>query len=51
MENQSNKTPEAPLLVLREEIDQIDNQIISLLMQRMNIITRVGELKKSNQEK
>jgi len=51
MENQSNKTPEAPLLVLREEIDQIDNQIISLLMQRMNVITRVGELKKNNQEK
>ena len=51
MENQSNKTQEAPLLVLREEIDQIDNQIIPLLMQRMNIITRVGELKKSNQEK
>jgi chorismate mutase len=51
MENQSNKTPEAPLLALREEIDQIDNQIISLLMQRMNVITRVGELKKNNQEK
>jgi hypothetical protein len=51
MENQSNKTPEAPLLALREEINQIDNQIISLLMQRMNIITRVGELKKNNQEK
>ncbi len=43
MENQLN--------LLREEIDKIDNQIINLLKERMQIITKVGDLKKSNCEK
>jgi chorismate mutase len=55
MENQQNKTCqttcETALLALRQEIDQIDNQIISLLVQRMEVIARVGELKKNHQEK
>jgi chorismate mutase len=50
MENQHNKTPQAPLLALRNEIDAVDNQIIELLNSRMKIISRVGELKKNNNE-
>ena len=51
MENQQNKTCETALLALRGEIDAIDNQIISLLNQRMQVISKVGELKKNHQEK
>ena len=51
MENQQNKTSEPALLALRQEIDAIDNQIIDLLGKRMQVINRVGELKKSNNEK
>jgi chorismate mutase / prephenate dehydratase len=51
MENQQNKTSEPALLALRQEIDTIDNQIIDLLGKRMQVINRVGELKKSNNEK
>jgi len=51
MENQHNKAPEPALLALRQEIDAIDNQMIELLGKRMQIIDRVGELKKSNNEK
>jgi len=46
-ENQQDKA----LPALRQEIDKIDNQIISLLEQRMEIISAVGELKKNNNEK
>ncbi len=51
MENQHNKTVQPALLALRQEIDAIDNQIIDLLSKRMEVIHRVGELKKNNQEK
>jgi chorismate mutase len=51
MENQQNKTCEAALGALREQIDQIDNQMISLITQRMEMIAKVGELKKNNHEK
>lgn len=51
MENQQNKTCETALLALRQEIDKVDNQIIQLLGDRMQIINRVGELKKNNEEK
>ncbi len=51
MENQQNKTCEMALGALRDQIDQIDNQIISLFAQRMEIIAKVSELKKGNHEK
>ncbi len=51
MENQHNKTGEEALLALRQEIDAIDHQIVALLSQRMEVINRVGDLKKNNQEK
>ncbi len=50
MENQHNKSDDA-LLILRHEIDKIDNQIIKLLSQRMEVVKQVGELKKNNNEK
>lgn len=51
MENQHNKSQETALQAFRVDIDKIDDQLISLLEQRMQIITKVGELKKNNQEK
>ncbi len=55
MENQPNepcnKTCEPALLAFRQQIDEIDEKIISLLVQRMTVIAKVGELKKNNQEK
>lgn len=51
MENQHNKSQETALQAFRGDIDKIDNQLISLLEQRMQIITKVGELKKNNREK
>ena len=51
MENQQNKTSESALLALRDEIDVVDNKIIELLGNRMQIINRVGELKKNSNEK
>ncbi len=51
MENQHNKNSSATLQDLRSEIDKIDNQMIELLGQRMAIVSRVGELKKNNNEK
>jgi chorismate mutase len=53
MQNQQNKTPELQktLNLFRQDIDQIDHQIIALLEERMEIISQVGELKKSNKEK
>jgi chorismate mutase len=50
-QNQQNKTCEASLLPLRQDIDKIDDQIISLLKDRMEVVTKVGELKKNSQEK
>jgi chorismate mutase len=46
-----NKTYEAALMELRQEIDEIDNQIISLFAHRMRVVSKVGELKKNSQEK
>lgn len=51
MQNQQNKTGFEALLDLRCEIDKIDEKLISLLIQRMSVIEKVGVLKKSNQEK
>lgn len=51
MQNQQNKTAFEALLDLRCEIDEIDEKLISLLIQRMSVIEKVGVLKKSNQEK
>jgi chorismate mutase len=51
MENQQNKTNQQALLALRQEIDDVDNKIIELLKQRMQIINRVGDLKKNSNEK
>ncbi len=42
---------EMALQALRDDIDKIDNQLISLLEERVKIIAQVGELKKNNQEK
>ncbi|MBM3580311.1 MAG: hypothetical protein FJX34_06040 [Alphaproteobacteria bacterium] len=39
------------LTKLRNEIDRIDEQLISLLKQRMKVVRYVGELKKKNGEK
>jgi len=50
-QNQSNKTYESSLLALRQEIDDVDNKILSLLEQRMSVVGRVAELKKQNDEK
>jgi chorismate mutase / prephenate dehydratase len=50
-ENQQNKTQETALHAFRQDIDKIDGQIISLFEQRMQIISKVGELKRNNQEK
>ena len=50
-QNQQNKTCEPALLALRQDIDKIDDQIISLLKARMEVVTKVGEFKKNNQEK
>jgi chorismate mutase/prephenate dehydratase len=49
-ENQQNKSQEAALQALRQDIDKIDDQILSLLKKRMEVIAKVGELKKNNQE-
>jgi chorismate mutase/prephenate dehydratase len=50
MENQHNKHACPALLSLREEIDNIDNQIIELLGQRMQVVHEVGQLKKDKKE-
>lgn len=47
VENQQDKQ----LQSLRSEIDKIDEQLVSLLDQRMEVVLKVGELKKNNQEK
>ncbi|BDD06340.1 prephenate dehydratase [Aureibacter tunicatorum] len=44
-------TPEiekAELAKLRDEIDAIDNQLLQLINNRMDVVRRVGELKKAN---
>ncbi len=46
-----NQQKESGLGLLRQEIDEIDNQIIDLLKARMSVIARVGEFKKKNGEK
>jgi len=51
MENQQNKSQETALQAFRQDIDKIDDQLISLLEQRMQIISKVGEFKRNNQEK
>lgn len=50
-QNQSNKTYETSLMGLRQQIDEIDNKVISLLEQRMLVIDNVAKLKKENNEK
>lgn len=51
MENQQNKNIEDALSDLRKEIDEMDNQLISLLGKRMQIVDQVGKLKENNSEK
>jgi chorismate mutase/prephenate dehydratase len=51
MENQQKKSYEPALQAIRGEIDAIDEKIISLLEERMKIISKVAELKKNHQEK
>jgi len=51
MENQPIKNYDEALKPLRKKIDDIDEEIISLLAQRMEVIFQVGELKKNHQEK
>jgi chorismate mutase len=53
MQNQSNRDRdfEQKLQKLRSDINQVDEEIIKLLKQRMEIIKQVGELKKSSNEK
>ena len=46
-ENQQNKQ----LALLREQIDKIDLEILNALKERMEIIKKVGELKRSKNEK
>lgn len=50
MENQHNKKPDSALLSLRDEINEIDDQLIQLLGKRMEVVNKVGELKRSNHE-
>ncbi len=50
-QNQPNKTYETSLSALRQEIDAIDNSIVSALEQRMEVIDRVAKLKAENNEK
>ncbi|TKB44198.1 bifunctional chorismate mutase/prephenate dehydrogenase [Thalassotalea mangrovi] len=40
-----NETFNADLLALREQIDEIDHQLLSLLAQRRKVTSKVGELK------
>ena len=51
MQNQKNNNSENSLTDLRFQIDNIDDQIINLLGERMGIVNQVGELKKNNNEK
>ncbi len=50
-QNQLNKTYENSLLALRQEIDKIDEDLLSSLQKRMAVVERVADLKKQNQEK
>jgi chorismate mutase len=50
MKNQPNKTISKELAIFRDQIDNIDDQIISLLSKRMEVVTKVGEHKKANNE-
>jgi chorismate mutase len=51
MQNQQDKSCKTDLAALRQEIDKIDDQIISLFSQRMKIVAMVGEFKRNNREK
>lgn len=51
MRNQQNKTGLKPLETLRKQINKIDDNLISLLEERMKVVSKVSELKKNNQEK
>jgi chorismate mutase len=51
MQNHKNNSAENSLGQLRQKIDEIDEKIISLLEQRMGVISQVGELKRNNNEK
>ena len=44
---QSQQLP-GELLELRDEIDRIDNELISLLAERFSVTAKVGQLKASN---
>ena len=50
MENQTDKPLEEALSKLRKDIDDIDEQIISLLEKRLGIVEKVGSLKSSYKE-
>lgn len=39
---------EFDLLKLREEIDRIDKSLVSLLAERMEVVKKIGEIKKEN---
>lgn len=47
MTNQNSKNNKAVLKELRAEIDRADNQILSLLSKRIDIVKKIGELKKA----
>jgi chorismate mutase / prephenate dehydratase len=49
-QNQHNKACDSDLSVLRCDIDNIDEQIISLLKARMEVVKKVGELKEKSKE-
>jgi chorismate mutase len=51
MEKQQNKSYEPALQAIRQDIDKIDEKIITLLEERMNVISKVASLKKNHQEK
>ncbi len=49
-QNQHNKACDNALAALRCDIDNIDDQIISLLKARMEVVKKVGELKEKSKE-
>jgi monofunctional chorismate mutase len=46
--NRTGETPPCPLSIAREQINHIDEEIISLLEKRFNIVMEIGEYKKEN---
>src|SRR4028118_1249272 len=44
----SNTIPSMDLNQLRQQIDELDTQLLRLLNERMDVVKKVGELKRAN---